>query len=71
MSFDLPEHIRPEWLPIVARMQQVACSQSGMAILKVVILVSPEGNPSFWIEPELKRIEPRSRAELIRQLMAP
>lgn len=65
---NVPQHIRKEWLPILARLQQLANTQAGMAIVNMQIVVDEEGKPVCWIEPTMRRIEPRSRARLIREL---
>lgn len=53
-----PHNIKPQWNGVVQRMQGVAAKQSGYALLTITILVGPDGNPKFWVEPSLKRIEP-------------
>lgn len=39
-------------------MQGAAAKQNGYALLTVTILVGPDGNPKFWLEPTMKRVEP-------------
>ena len=55
-------NIRPEWNPLVQRLQGVACSQSGMAIISVTFMVGPDGNPIWWSEPNITKLEPKARA---------
>lgn len=53
-----PDSIRPQWSRVTARLQSKGCQQTGYAILSIRILVGPDGNPAFWCEPELTRLEP-------------
>lgn len=62
-------HIRPQWLSVTARMQQAANSQSGAAVLSIKIVVGPDGNPYYWTEPEILRLEPKSKGEVIAALL--
>lgn len=62
-------HIRPQWLSVTARMQQAANTQSGAAVLTIKIVIGPDGNPYYWTEPEILRLEPKSRAEVIAALL--
>lgn len=64
------QHIRQEWLSVVARLQQMASSQNGAAIITMTVVVGPDGNPSFWSEPSMKKLEPRSRGDLIAALIS-
>lgn len=53
-----PENLRPRWNGVFQRMQGVAAKQNGYALLTVTILVGPDGDPKYWLEPTLKKIEP-------------
>lgn len=55
------DNLRPEWLSVAARMQQVACTENSNAVLNMHILVDRSGNPVFWFEPDIVRIEPSAR----------
>lgn len=51
-------------------LQQVACRQNGYAIITSKVLVDKDGEPVYWIQPQLERIEPRkSSRDFISQLL--
>ena len=50
--------IRPKWNNIARRMQGEASKQAGYAMLSIQVLVGPSGDPVYWFEPKLRRIEP-------------
>jgi len=56
---DNPQHIRPPWQRVAARMQHEARKTQGYAVLKIEILVNADGNAVLWFEPVLRRIEPK------------
>jgi hypothetical protein len=64
----LPQHIRKEWLPVLARLQQFAGTQAGIAVIKMTVVVDANGDPICWLEPDMTRFEPRSREKIIRDL---
>jgi hypothetical protein len=53
-----PQHLRPEWNACFSRLQGTAARQNGYAILSVEILIGPNGNPVWYTEPSLRKIEP-------------
>lgn len=60
----LTEDIKPawrNWLNIVRRLQGAGCKQDGLAIAKIVIVLNGEGEPVFWLNPDVKLIEPKNR----------
>ena len=65
---DTPQHIRPPWQRVAARMQHEARKTQGYAVIKIEILVNADGNPVLWFEPALRRIEPRNCDDLARFL---
>lgn len=59
----LPDNIKPAWFyGLVARVQQVANSQNGFAVLEFKVMIQ-KGNPLFWAEPKVTKIEPINRSE--------
>jgi len=69
------EDLRPPWfrlaLKIVRRLQSVAVKQQGHAIITIRVLVKGDGNPVelrgeplFWTEPEVEKLEP-ARANIV------
>lgn len=58
MSLD----ISPNWLNIVRRLQAEASRSNSAGVLTVQIILDPSGVPVYWTEPQLRKIEPRSRA---------
>lgn len=64
------QDIKSPWLNVIRRLQSIArCDNQGMAIIELKILVDQEGNPRFWTEPEITRIEPKKAAEEILLLL--
>lgn len=59
-----------QWEKILKRITGKGREQRGLAVVSIQVVVDSEGNPLFWFEPEMKRIEPcttgsRFMAELI------
>lgn len=62
-------NIRPAWNPLVQRLQGAACSQKGCALISVTIMVNADGNPMWWAEPAITRIEPKEKASRFMDLL--
>lgn len=54
--------LRPEWVNAARRQQSVACKTNGFAVLTFEVVISPDGNPAFWFEPIIRKIEPQTTA---------
>ena len=66
----LTEHIRPKWTTYMQNLQQVACRNNGYALIRSTLLVDENGEPVYWVEPSIERIEPRrSAGEFIGQML--
>jgi hypothetical protein len=64
------QHIRAKWGSYVQDMQAHACKNNGFALLHSRVLVDENGEPVFWMEPRLERIEPkRGASEFIAQVL--
>ena len=68
MAFD---NLRPKWASVAARMQQVACVENANAVINISVLIDRDGNPVFWFEPTVSKLEPAAKftdalAEMIR-----
>lgn len=53
---------RADWSQFTKRMQGVAereCLNRGFAVVSIDILVGADGEPMFWTQPRLTRLEPR------------
>ena len=57
----LTQDIKPGWLNVIRRLQSVSVQQRGLAIVSIQVVVDAQGNPVFWCEPSLTRIEPQQR----------
>jgi len=55
-------NIRPKWNPLVQRLQGVSCRQQGFAAISITFMVGPDGDPVWWTEPDVVKIEPRNGA---------
>jgi hypothetical protein len=42
----------------MSRLQQVACRQRGYAIITCKVLVDESGDPVYWMDPSMEKIEP-------------
>jgi hypothetical protein len=54
------QDLKPGWLNIARRMQQVARTQQGLAIIRVTVIVDESGAPIQWLAPEMSLFEPKS-----------
>jgi len=50
--------IKPKWISLIRRLQQMARSQNGIAEISLTVLVDQDGNPLTWLTPDLKTYEP-------------
>ena len=50
--------IKKGWLNLARRLQSV-CKTEGYAIVKVTAVVDCNGNPVQWIEPTVRKFEPK------------
>lgn len=58
----LTEDIKPawgNWLNVIRRLQEVGCKQNGLAIAKITVILNDSGEPVFWLNPEVRLIEPK------------
>jgi hypothetical protein len=51
------------WLRIVRALQAASCSQQGLAVVKIVIMVNDDGEPIAYSKPKGIILEPKSRKE--------
>lgn len=61
---DVPLDIQHGWLSVIRRLQSVSKS-GGLQVIKISILVDENGDPQAWMEPEVYKIEPRSKASAL------
>lgn len=67
----LTEDVRACWLNPIRRLQSLAGQQKGYAILEIKIVVDERGNPVFWTEPTMTKIEPQaSGARIMAQIIS-
>ena len=66
---EIPEDIQREWLSVVRRLQSVSKTQ-GLACVSITVLVDDSGKPITWLEPRVKKIEPRSAAQALLNLIS-
>jgi len=67
---NMPEDIKHyDWLNLIRSMQSKAAKNNGLAIIRVSILVDGSGKPISWSEPEIKRVEPWGRAQVVLDLL--
>lgn len=52
----------PKWLSLVRRLQQMACTQQGLAAITVTVFVDADSNPLVWTTPRMTCIEPKDSA---------
>lgn len=49
----------PKWLSLVRRMQQMACTQQGLAAITVTVFVNANSDPLVWTTPRMICLEPK------------
>jgi len=60
---EVPAHTKESWWNGLAqRLQHASSGQRGLSIIRITIIVDAGGNPIFWGEPEVTKVEPRTRA---------
>ena len=66
----ITQDIKPDWLNVIRRLQSVAQRQRGYAIVSIQVVVDENGNPVFWCEPDLMKLEPQGRgAQFLAQMI--
>ncbi len=53
----------PRWLNLVRRLEQLAMSQQGHAILHITVVVNNHGVPLVWTTPQMTLIEPKDASQ--------
>ena len=56
----MTKDIKPKWMNLIRRLQSKARRQEGYAIMHATFIVDANGDPVFWLEPKLNKIEPMS-----------
>lgn len=51
--------IKPQWLNVARRLQSVSRQNDGIGILHLKVMVNQDGNPIFWVEPDIIKLEPK------------
>lgn len=64
-----PQDIKTGWLNVARRLQSVARTQ-GLALVSITVLVDQEGCPRFWLEPNVRKIEPSRSADEIMEIFS-
>lgn len=55
--------VQPQWLNVVRRLQGLARTQQGIALITVTVLVDTESNLYQWTTPEIRCFEPKAYAD--------
>jgi hypothetical protein len=50
------------WQSVIERLRSVA-GGDGYKVIRFVVMVDGNGRPTHWLEPSVKRVEPKGRAE--------
>ncbi len=53
----------PRWLNLVRRLEQLAMSQNGHAIVRIAVVVDSSGKPLVWLTPKMDLIEPKDASQ--------
>lgn len=56
--------IRPMWKNVIRRVQSVARQHEGLALVNIIAIVNTNGDPIFYTEPKMVKIEPKKRVTL-------
>ena len=66
---DESQDIRSQWLNAARRMQSIAKSK-GVSILTLRVVVDENGDPIYWLTPQVEHVEPAAKAgEFIRRFL--
>ena len=67
----ITEDVKVIWLNPIRRLQSLAKQQRGYAILAIQIVVNENGDPVFWTEPTMTKIEPQvSGSKVLAQIIS-
>ena len=60
-SIKLTEDVKSRWLDVVRRMQAelAKVGNCGDAIITITVLVNERNEPTDWLDPTVRKIEPR------------
>jgi len=59
------------WFNVIRRLQAAVASNRGFAIISIQIVVNETGEPVFWTEPGMVKLEPQGRgAHFLAQLIS-
>lgn len=56
------QDIRPKWMNVIRRLQSVATS-NGVRVLTIRVVVDANGDPLYWLTPQVVQLEPVSQTE--------
>ena len=56
----LTSDVKPQWLNVIRRLQSACHGNQGYAVLSISILINSNGEPVSYLEPLLRKIEPKS-----------
>lgn len=65
----LTEDINPKWLNPIRRMQAALTRNQGVALITITIFVKGT-EPMFWLEPQVKKVEPKGGADQAEKVLA-
>lgn len=66
---DESQDVRSQWLNAARRMQGMAKSK-GVSIITLRVVVDENGDPIFWLSPNIEHVEPAAKAgEFIRRFL--
>lgn len=52
------DNLRTKWVKAAGHMQAAARQQQGFAVIKIEILVDPNGDPVLWFDPCVRKLSP-------------
>ena len=62
--------VRLPWLDVARRLQSCARATGALSLISITILVDADGMPRAWLEPNVRKIEPRKAQTDILAIMA-
>jgi hypothetical protein len=64
-----PHDVKLRWVNVTRRLQ-AACQSKGLSLVSITVLVDEDGLPVLWLEPDVRRIEPKKSAQEIVEMLA-
>jgi hypothetical protein len=58
------------WLGLVRRLEQMAMTQNGHAMIQLTVIVNKQGEPVIWLTPRMTLIEPMDASQTFLDILS-